>query len=327
MKNRTFRAFLPRSPRPRKRGTSRLFVIGAAFAASTAVPGAGVGPAGAAQLGRNERTAAPSDAASAPAAQDRTAARFDIPPGRLRDVVARFEGVSGIRVTIAMDGIGDIQSAGVTGVMLPQQALERLLSGTGVSSSFTAPNAVTLDIKALSEFVAVSGDAPSPSSPKYTQPIRDTPQTIVVIPQAVLQEQGTTSLRDALRNTPGITLTAGEGGTAPGDNLLIRGFSARNDVYIDGARDPGVVSRDTFNTEAVEVAKGPSSVTAGRGSTGGSVNLVTKAANLQDSANRPGDWRQCQLQARHARRKPPAGQFGGVSNQRNVAGRRCPASR
>ena len=106
-----------------------------------------------------------------------------------------------------------------------------------------------------------------------------------MIPQAVFQEQGASSLRDALRNTPGITLTAGEGGTAPGDNLLIRGFSARNDVYIDGARDPGVVSRDTFNTEAVEVAKGPSSVTAGRGSTGGSVNLVTKAANLQDSAS------------------------------------------
>ena len=100
----------------------------------------------------------------------------------------------------------------------------------------------------------------------------------------MLQDQGATSLRDALRNTPGITLSAGEGGTAPGDNLLIRGFSARNDVYIDGARDPGVVSRDMFNTEAIEVAKGPSSVTAGRGSTGGSVNLVTKAANLRDSA-------------------------------------------
>jgi catecholate siderophore receptor len=260
-------------------------VFGAAFAASTAVTGAGVAPARAAQLGGNERSPVGSGAVSAPAAQDPTAVRFDIPPGPLREVVERFESVAGIRVTIAMDGIGDIHSAGVAGVMLPQQALDRLLNGTGVSFAFTAPNAVTLDIKAVSEFVAVSGDAPTPSSPKYTQPIRDTPQTIVVIPQAVLQEQGMTSLRDALRNTPGITLTAGEGGTAPGDNLLIRGFSARNDVYIDGARDPGVVSRDTFNTEVVEVAKGPSSVTAGRGSTGGSVNLVTKTANLDDSAN------------------------------------------
>ena len=46
---------------------------------------------------------------------------------------------------------------------------------------------------------------------KYTQPLRDTPQTLVVIPQSVLQDQGAVTLRDALRNTPGITLTAGEG--------------------------------------------------------------------------------------------------------------------
>jgi hypothetical protein len=155
MKNRTFPAFRPRSSRPRKRGTSRLFVLGAAFAASTAATGFGVAPAQAAQLGRNERSAVGSGALSAPVAQDRTAVRFDIPPGPLRDVVGRFEGVAGIRVTIAMDGIGDIQSAGVSGVMSPQQALERLLNGTGVSFAFTAPNAATLDIKALSEYVAV----------------------------------------------------------------------------------------------------------------------------------------------------------------------------
>ena len=97
--------------------------------------------------------------------------------------------------------------------------------------------------------------------------------------------RGAITLRDALRNTPGHHVDRRRRGHGScGDNLLIRGFSARNDVYIDGARDPGVVSRDTFNTEAVEVAKGPSSVTAGRGSTGGSVNLVTKSASLQNSS-------------------------------------------
>ena len=143
----------------------------------------------------------------------------------------------------------------MSGILAPREALEHLLVGTGVSVAFTAPQAATLDIPKVSELVTVAAEAPTLSSPKYTQPIRDTPQTVVVIPQAVLLAQGATSLRDALRNTPGITLTAGEGGTAPGDNLLIRGFSARNDVYIDGARDPGVVSRDTFNTDRVEVAR------------------------------------------------------------------------
>ncbi len=212
--------------------------------------------------------------------------RFDIAAGPFSDVLAAFERVTGVRVTLTPQSIGSVQSPGVSGVLTTEQALRAIVAGTNVRFRLTSPTAATFELAVLDEAVEVSGRAPATvSSPKYTQPLRDTPQTVVVIPEAVLQEQNATTLRDALRNTPGITLTAGEGGTAPGDNLLIRGFSARNDVYIDGARDPGVVSRDTFNTEAVEVAKGPSSVTAGRGSTGGSVNLVTKSATLQNAAD------------------------------------------
>lgn len=207
---------------------------------------------------------------------------FDIAPGRLADVIPAFARVAGLKVTLDDPAFGTIQSPGVSGSFSPEEAMKRLLAGTSLRATF-GPDGVILRVRDVSEFVEVSGNAPAPSSPKYTQPLRDTPQTLVVIPRTVLQDQAVTSLRDALRNTPGITLTAGEGGTAPGDNLLIRGFSARNDVYIDGARDPGVSSRDTFNIESVEVAKGPSSVTAGRGSTGGSVNLVTKSANLQNN--------------------------------------------
>ncbi len=261
--------------RLRRRGTQRLFVLGAAFAA------AGVPAAPAAAVAQSATAPAPATGA---ARITSAAVRFDIAPGSLDRVAAEFQRVTGIAVTLADAGLGRIQSAGVAGVMTPQQALEKLLAGTAVRGAFTA-SGVTLDVRGVDEFVAVRGDSPSPSSPRYTEPIRDTPQTIVVIPQTVFQQQGATSLRDALRNTPGITLTAGEGGAAPGDNVLIRGFSARNDVYIDGARDPGVVSRDTFNTEAVEVAKGPSSVTTGRGATGGAINLVTKSAMLMDTAD------------------------------------------
>jgi catecholate siderophore receptor len=211
--------------------------------------------------------------------------RFAIAAGPLSDVLRVFEQVTGTRLTLTLDAIGVIQSPGVSGSHTADEALQVLLAGTSVRFRWTSSSAALLEIAGLAESVDVAGRAPNTvvSSPKYTQPLRDTPQTLVVIPQSVLQDQSATSLRDALRNTPGITLTAGEGGTAPGDNILIRGFSARNDIYIDGARDPGVVSRDTFNAEAVEVAKGPSSVTAGRGSTGGSVNLVTKSANLRDA--------------------------------------------
>ena len=121
------------------------------------------------------------------------------------------------------------------------------------------------------------------ASPRFTEPLRDIPQTINVIPKEVIQEQNVTSLRDVLRNVPGISMQAGEGGVPSGDNLSIRGFSSRTDLFIDGVRDFGGYTRDPFNLEQVEVSKGPSSTNAGRGSTGGSVNLVSKTPR-QDKA-------------------------------------------
>ena len=91
----------------------------------------------------------------------------------------------------------------------------------------------------------------------------------------MLQEEGTTTLRDALRNVAGISLAAGEGG-AQGDNLTIRGFTARNDIFLDGMRDFGSYYRDSFNYQDVDVLQGPTSVTFGRGSTGGVVNQESK---------------------------------------------------
>lgn len=220
--------------------------------------------------------------ASTRAADQQPAIRFDLGPGTLGELASAFEALTGLKVVFDDQALGNIRSAGVSGNLSPLEAMDRLLTGTSVKATL-ADGTIRLSVRGVDEFVEVSG-ALQASSPKYTEPLRDTPQTLVVIPSAVLESQGVTTLRDALRNTPGITLTAGEGGTAPGDNLLIRGFTARNDVYIDGARDPGVSTRDTFNTESVEVAKGPSSVTTGRGSTGGSVNIVTKAASLIDSS-------------------------------------------
>lgn len=125
------------------------------------------------------------------------------------------------------------------------------------------------------------------SSPKFTQPLLDTPQSVTIVPAELMQQQGVTSLRDALRNVPGISMQAGEGGVLAGDNLTLRGFSARTDLFVDGVRDFGGYSRDPFNLEQIEVVKGPASTHAGRGSTGGSINLASKTARLE-SFNRAG---------------------------------------
>ena len=122
----------------------------------------------------------------------------------------------------------------------------------------------------------------APQSPKYTQPLVDTPATVTIVPSGLMQDQGVTTLRDALRNVPGISIQAGEGGVPAGDNLTLRGFSARTDLFVDGVRDIGGYARDPFNIEQVEVAKGPASARTGRGSTGGSINLASKTARLSD---------------------------------------------
>jgi catecholate siderophore receptor len=125
----------------------------------------------------------------------------------------------------------------------------------------------------------------SAASPKYTQPLRDTPQTITVIPQSLIKEQGASSLRDVLRNSPGITFQAGEGGGGlPGDqNFTMRGFSARNSLFIDGVRDTGAYTRDSFNLERVEVIKGPTGAVAGRSATSGAINQISKTPHTRDS--------------------------------------------
>jgi catecholate siderophore receptor len=119
------------------------------------------------------------------------------------------------------------------------------------------------------------------SNPKLPDPLQDTAQSITVVPLEVMREQAAFSLRDALRNVTGVSIAAGEGGGAQGDNLTLRGFSARNDIFVDGIRDFGMYTRDTFNLESVEVLKGPSAVMFGRGSTGGAINQVSKSPSLQ----------------------------------------------
>ena len=107
----------------------------------------------------------------------------------------------------------------------------------------------------------------------------DTPQTVNVIPTEVIKEQGVTNLQDALKNVPGITLNAGEGGTH-GDLVNLRGFSAGDDYFIDGLRDTGIYNRDVFDVQSIEVYKGPASTLFGRGTTGGVINQVSKSAQL-----------------------------------------------
>jgi catecholate siderophore receptor len=119
---------------------------------------------------------------------------------------------------------------------------------------------------------------------KLPADLQNTPQSITVVNAKLLSAQATTRLEDALKNVPGITLNAGEG-AARGDTVNLRGFSAFNDFFLDGVRDAAVYTRDSFNLDSVEVAKGPSAILFGRGSTGGAINQVSKAPLLTPLAS------------------------------------------
>jgi catecholate siderophore receptor len=150
-----------------------------------------------------------------------------------------------------------------------------------------SPTQTASEPKTLSKISVEGEDEATPkvdrvSSPKFTQELVNTPQTIAVVSKEVLNQQGATSLSQALRNTPGVTFLLGENGnTATGDSIFMRGFDTQGSIFIDGIRDLGSVTRDTFNTEQVEIAKGPAGPDYGRGAASGYVNLASKVPTAQ----------------------------------------------
>ncbi|MBS0520325.1 MAG: TonB-dependent receptor plug domain-containing protein, partial [Proteobacteria bacterium] len=114
--------------------------------------------------------------------------------------------------------------------------------------------------------------------------VQDIPQSITVITKALMESQGATSLSSAIKNVPGVTIGAAEGGSI-GNNFNLNGFSARTDLYLDGMRDPAQYYRDTFDLEQIEILMGPSSMLFGRGSTGGVINQVLKKPSLRKFTN------------------------------------------
>ncbi len=204
---------------------------------------------------------------------------FSILAGPLEAALAGYRQATGLAIHTAIP-IASLKSPGTQGSFSDADALAQLLTGTGLSAQPT-PGGFTLGLQA-SENVTVHADdtLPEIALDRYPAPLLDTPQSITVVSAQTIHDQGATTLRDTLRNAPGISLAAGEGGSQ-GDNLTLRGFTARNDIFLDGFRDFGSYYRDPFDYEQVEVLEGPSSVAFGRGSTGGVINQESKPATLR----------------------------------------------
>lgn len=161
-------------------------------------------------------------------------------------------------------------------------------SGTATNEFGGAELAATdaADESAAGGTIIVNGEVVrqlEPQSPKAVATILDTPQTVTVISDQTLRKQNLLTLRDALATIPGITFGAGEGGGGYGDSINLRGYSANNDITVDGVRDSAQYSRtDPFYLQQIEIYNGANSVYNGSGSVGGTINLVSKAPQADD---------------------------------------------
>ena len=117
-------------------------------------------------------------------------------------------------------------------------------------------------------------------SPKFTASILDTPKSVSVISRQILDETASHTLADALRNVPGITMGAGEGGNPVGDRPFLRGQDAQSSTFVDGMRDVGAQSRETFNVESIDVIKGDTGAISGRAGAGGAIVINSKMPKL-----------------------------------------------
>ncbi|HMI19483.1 MAG TPA: TonB-dependent receptor [Sphingomonas sp.] len=157
-----------------------------------------------------------------------------------------------------------------------------------VSSAYAATDGAANDTDAADAAehdVVINGHNEDQSANvKLTKPVIDTPRSITLLPESLIKDTGSQTLVDALRTVPGITFGAAEGGNPIGDRPFIRGFDSEGSTYLDGVRDIGAQTREVFAVDQVEVVKGSDSVLGGRGSAGGTINIISKLPKQQDFA-------------------------------------------
>ena len=111
---------------------------------------------------------------------------------------------------------------------------------------------------------------------KTNTPLLNIPQSLNVLTKDFIKDQSFQSLTDVTRYVPGVAVHQGEGNR---DELVIRGVDSSANFFVNGFRDDVQYFRDLYNTQSIEILKGPSALTFGRGAGGGLVNRTLKEAD------------------------------------------------
>jgi len=216
----------------------------------------------------------------------------DIPAQPLSSALEALAQQTGIKPFYSDSLVAGKIARAVSGRLTAEQALSRLLSGSGSSHRFNGDKAVAItadaetDAKTLPP-VTVSGQAEYDSTDPYNSdyslpnastatktdtPIMETPMSIQIVPKQVLKDQQVITVEDAVKNVSGVQRDWGYGSLF--DSFIIRGFASSSD-YRNGFRLQSYAP-ETANVERIEVLKGPAAMLYGRIEPGGMVNIVTK---------------------------------------------------
>ena len=208
-----------------------------------------------------------------------------------------------------------------------------IASAPGLAQTATAPAAgdgETQEFKGVTvDDTAIDGTgykAEIVQTPKFTAPLIDTPRSIVVVGEQVIKQTGSATLVDALRTVPGITFGAAEGGNPIGDRPFIRGFDSQGSAYLDGVRDIGAQSREVFAVEQIQVVRGSDSSLGGRGSAGGTINIISKLPKADTFFNADGSagnaaYKRATLDLNYALTPTIAVRVAAMGHDQDVAGR------
>jgi catecholate siderophore receptor len=111
---------------------------------------------------------------------------------------------------------------------------------------------------------------------KTNTPLLNIPQSLTVLTKDYIKDQNFQSVTDATRYVPGVVVHQGEGNR---DELIIRGVDSSANFFVNGFRDDVQYFRDLYNMQSIEILKGPSALSFGRGAGGGIVNRTLKEAD------------------------------------------------
>lgn len=246
-------------------------------------------------------TAAKDEATARQIAQNSAARSFSIEAQPLAAALDRFSEQSGVSFAYKTSDLADQTSPGVSGNLPPEEALRRLLAGTGVTFRFTDAQTVTLErVAETPESGPIRLDPIIVEGELLTRTLQDTQTSAVVIRGEELEQRSDPDIFTVIERTPGVNAAAGNSDIAirgiPSFGFAAgRGNGQAVSTIVDGASLSNVsavnsrIPYSTWDLEQIEILRGPQSTQTGRNALAGSVNIQSKDPTFEYEAKARGE--------------------------------------